>query len=90
MKINVYSIKDTKTAFLSPTYSHSDETVLREYKFMLNEGFSPSTNFVARNYRDCELWQVGSFDDITGELVPELRFVARLQDLKEGASSGTC
>ena len=89
MKINVYSIKDTKTAFMSPMFQHSDDTCLRDLKFTLNEGFN-SQNFICRNFRDCELWQLGSFDDITGELVPELRFVARLQDLKEGASNGTC
>lgn len=75
MVMNIYSIKDTKVAFQSTWTHHNDETAKREVKIALDK-------MPEETVRDCELWKIGEWDDQTGIIKSEVKFICKLYDLK--------
>lgn len=69
----LYSIKDVKSGFLSVSPFKNDELAKRAYLNLLND---PHPNQVSMNPEDFELWCVGSFDQDSGIINSEVRFVA--------------
>lgn len=80
MIVNVYSIKDTKATFWKPHVQLNDLVARREFDNMINSG---ANDFYSVNYADLELWQIGTYDDVTGALTPELKFVCSGVDVKK-------
>lgn len=60
----LYAIKDTKSAFQPPFECVNNLVAIRQCKLLLKQ-----KNLFSANPEDFELWHVGTFDDITGELV---------------------
>lgn len=75
MELKLYAIKDTKVAFKNPWTHHNDVTAVREIKAGIKD--QP-----IEIIQDWELWRVGSYDDKTGIIVPDLHHVANLIDLR--------
>lgn len=67
MKMNAYSIYDTKgEAYSPPIFLHNDELAKR---FFADLAADKSTT-VGRHFVDFVLYRLGIFDDHTGELIP--------------------
>lgn len=81
MKVNLYSIKDIKVAHRAPMVMHNDEEAKRACQFAVNSGDKASELFLCP--QDFELWRVGEYDDITGEIIPCHEFICNLSDLKK-------
>ena len=82
MKLNVYAIKDTKVgAFKSPFYSQNDLVAVRSLKNAVND---PNAGELNLNAEDFQLYRLGAFDDLTGEITGQIEFVANAVDLKRG------
>lgn len=85
MILNVYAIKDTKTTFWRPHTQVNEVAAIREFDNLINS----NDRFVSANYADLELWFLGTFDDLTGDLISEVRFVVKGADVKKvGDSDG--
>ena len=81
MNMKLYTIKDTIVgAMTSPFAGVNDGSAIRSVKNMIN---SPVDNEVKANYKDKQLFCVGSYNDETGEIVPEVWFITTLSDLIE-------
>lgn len=76
----LFALKDVKTGFWPPFTSHSDATAIRETAAAVN---AEDKNFVASYPGDVQLFQIGAFDDQTGELTSDVKFIANAVDLKE-------
>lgn len=70
MTYPIYSIKDHKVGFMSPTVDQNDSSAIRNFSYAINNGgimnFSPN---------DFDLYKIGYFDDQKGnieEILPEL------------------
>lgn len=84
MKVGVYSVKDTKVAFATPFYSHSDETAIRSFTEAVN---SETPNAVKQFVEDKQLYRLGYFDDDTGVITSDVAFLVNGVDvLKVGDS----
>ena len=85
MKYGIYSIKDTKIGFMNPFYSHNDGTALRDFTNGANDA---QKNAINTNPEDKELWRLGEFDDQTGEIKSEVKYLIKANDVitikKEG------
>ena len=81
MIIKVYSIKDVKVGFMQPFYQANDAVAVRSLKNTVN---SVATNNIKANIEDMELWLLGEFNDENGDIKPELKFITKAIDLKEG------
>lgn len=77
MKLNIYSIKDTKIGYMSPIYLQNDGVAIREFANLAKD---VNKNIVNTNAEDKELWLLGHFDDQTGEILSEVRFIAKAVD----------
>lgn len=77
MKLNIYSIKDTKVGYMSPLYLQNDGVAVREFA---NLAQKKEPNIINTNPEDKELWHLGDFDDQTGEIQSEVRFIAKATD----------
>lgn len=67
----LYSIKDVKVGFWKPFIQPNEAVALRDFSNMVN---SDRDDFVRCNYSDLELWQIGYFDDITGNIISDVKF----------------
>ena len=74
----VYAIKDVKTAYWQPFCHHNDQSAIREFATMVN-----NDNVVGQNPGDFELWNLGTYDDLTGALVSAPVFVCAASALKK-------
>lgn len=79
MIVQMYAVKDVKTVFNKPHIQLNEIAAVREFKNYINCG----DPFPEKNYGDLELWHVGSYDDVTGEIVPCLEFVTNGASVKE-------
>lgn len=66
MKCYVYSVRDARTGFLTPTVEVSDQVARRNFEHAIASGPSLFTS----HPEDYSLWCIGSFDTDTGELSP--------------------
>ena len=80
MKLGIYSVKDTKIGYMQPFYQNNEAVAVRNLSNAVN---SPQLNNINQNLEDMELWQLGAFDDQTGEITSEIKFVIKAIDLKK-------
>lgn len=79
MIVNLYAVKDTKACFNKPIVQLNEATAVREFSHYINSG----DPFPTRSYGDLELWHLGTFDDVTGTIVPCCDFVVNGASVKE-------
>lgn len=81
MKLEIYAIKDTVVgAMLNPYLQHNDAECKRTVKIALN---TPGNNTLKENAKDKQLWKLGTFDDVTGEIESKVEFLANIIDFVE-------
>ena len=78
MITKIYSIKDTKIGYMSPMYLQNDGVAIREFTNARN---SEQKNIVNTNPEDKELWCLGEFNDQTGVITSEVRFLIKAEDV---------
>ena len=79
MITGLYCIKDTKTTFWKPFVHHNDLSAQREFSNLVNSG----NELVSANVEDFELWCLGTYDDVTGAIVSELKFICNGVSVKK-------
>lgn len=67
----LYAIKDTKTVFWKPFVHHNDLSAQREFANLVNS----NNELVASNVDDFELWKLGTYNDVTGAILPKIEFI---------------
>lgn len=77
----VCAIKDDVAGiFIDPVLSSLNEgTMQRDIASVVNT----ETSFLGKNPEDYSLYSIGTFDDVTGVLTPDLHFIVNLTDLKK-------
>lgn len=82
MKMNIYAIKDTKVgAFKSPYYSYNDQVAVRSLANAVND---QNAGELYLNADDFQLYCLGEYNDVTGEIFSNIKFVINAIDLKKG------
>ena len=90
MKLNIYSIFDVKTgAYMRPFFLQSDGQAMR----MFSDIAIDKDHDVGKHPEDYTLVRIGAFNDVKGELVPEmveslctaLEMVAQAQKIAPGS-----
>lgn len=81
MKFKIYSIKDTKIGFMQPFYQSNDAVAVRAINNAVN---AKEINNINQNADDMELWKLGEFDDQTGQITSDIKFIVKAIDLKRG------
>lgn len=66
MKFGVYSIRDSKTGFLSPTFEVNDQVAMRNFAHAV----SNSDSVLFSHARDFDLYKIGTFDSDSGRVMP--------------------
>lgn len=79
MKTNIYAFRDTKIGFMQPFLQQNEAVAMRTLKMAVNDEHSQIRNMA----EDIQLYQLGNFDDDTGEIMPEVKFIANAIDHKE-------
>lgn len=87
MILNVYSVKDTKTAIYNqPFFGHNDEVAKRIFGININD-----TNSLISTYpEEYALYKVGEYDDTTGRFKQETEhmLVSEAYSLKKEPTNG--
>lgn len=77
--MNIYSVFDRAVeAYTPPFCQPSNNAAIRAIK---NELANPDSQ-LAKHSTDFELWQLGQFNEQTGDVTPHKERVARIEDLK--------
>lgn len=80
--MKIYAIKDTKIgAFKTPFYSYNDQVAIRSLKNAIND---KTAGELYQNPEDFQLYTLGEFNDLTGDITSKVEFVANAIDLKKG------
>ena len=58
-------------------YLHNDGEAIREFT---NAANAKEKNIINTNPEDKEIWKLGEFDDQTGEITSEIRFLIKAND----------
>lgn len=77
MKFGVYVIKDTKVGFMRPFVQPNDAVAVREFTNIVNDGSS----LISVNYKDMELYKLGTFDDNTGIIESKVEYLVKAVDV---------
>ena len=78
MKLKIYSIKDTKVGFMQPFYQANQAVAIRAFNNAVN---AKEINNINQNADDMELWELGEFDDQTGEIKSEVKYIVKANDI---------
>jgi hypothetical protein len=82
MKMVIISIKDTAAdAFGRPVYVATEGVAIRQFQDEVNR--ASEDNQIYRHPDDFHLYQLGTFDDVTGlfDILPVPKLVARAKEL---------
>lgn len=79
MIYGLYSVKDIKISMMTPFSEHSDNTAIRLFT---NSKKAETPNAVNTNPEDKELWKIGTFDDQTGKITEDLKFIMKASDIE--------
>ena len=83
MILKVFSIKDTVVGnFQAPFYQYNRGAAIRAISNAVND---ERENEIKANYKDKQLYELGEYNDETGELKSKVEFVVNLNDLKQKA-----
>ena len=70
MVVKVFSVYDSKACFFGrPFFDQMEGSALRSFRDAVNDSSNPN-NMWNKHPEDFSLFEVGSFDDQSGELVP--------------------
>ena len=69
----LYAVKDTLVGFSQPFPMQNEAVALRSFS---GAASSPQQNNVNTNPEHKQLWYIGTFDDVSGALVANPRYVA--------------
>lgn len=81
--MKLYSIKDNKVGFWKPFVCHNDAVASREFGNMINFRGSSGDFFVQENYCDLDLYCLGTYDENTGVITPDVQFICSGVSLKK-------
>ena len=79
MKTIMYAFRDTKIGFMQPFLQQNEAVAMRTLKMAVNDENSQ----IRAMADDIQLYQIGTYDDETGEVKADLKFVANAIDHKE-------
>lgn len=87
MKTNLYSLFDKKSSFHAKPITHqNNETLFRELINMLQDQNNKEVQFV-KNPEDFYIFKLGTYDDNSGEIIPDLVPMQSLSELLRGTTS---
>lgn len=75
---SLYALKDTLTTFQNPFISANDNSARRDLSLALNATSKEEFNL---KYKDYQLFYLGDYDDDTGHIINNVRFVCNCMDL---------
>ena len=78
--MNLYAIKDNKVSFWRPFTQPNEAVAIRDFSNMINHS---NDDMVKQNYADLDLYQLGTYDEHTGEIVSDVKFVAAGASVKK-------
>ena len=83
MKLKIYSIKDTvQGEHLTPFMMlRNDEEAKRNFITAINSEHTEA--HIVKFYKDMELYRLGEFDTITGEITAKIEFLTNGVNVKE-------
>ncbi|ALS03686.1 VP5 [Gokushovirus WZ-2015a] len=85
MMLGVYSVKDTAVnAFLTPFFARTDAEAVRSF----SDACMDTKHQFAMHARDYELYRIGTFHDVNGELDTHLGFLVSALSFQVTASVG--
>ena len=83
MIYKIFAIKDTKVGFMQPFIQPNEDVAIREFHNIVNVGNS----IVSANYKDMELYSLGSYNMDNGEITTEVKFLINGVNVKEVESN---
>lgn len=83
MDYKIFCIKDTMVGFMQPFIQVNEAVAVREFSNIVN---SVGSSIVSQNYKDMELYCLGTFNQDTGIIEPDVTFVIKGSDVKKVVS----
>lgn len=79
--MKLYAIKDTIIGkFMNPFLMHNDNEATRAFKIAINSNQNTS---IVMNYQDMNLYKLGEYNDETGEITAEVKYITNGTSVKD-------
>lgn len=75
--MKLYAFKDVKVGFMEPFQQISEDVAKRSFVTAILE----SKTFIGDYKADLELWQIGEYDETTGRILSEIKYVMGGKDI---------
>lgn len=76
MKYNLYSVKDVRVGFDGPQLAINDGAALRNFADMV----ANDKSYISKHPEDYQLFKIGEIELNTGDITPEVKFLANAID----------
>lgn len=76
----LYAIKDNKVSFWRPFTQPNEAVAVRDFTNMINHS---NDDVIKQNYPDLDLYQLGTYDEHTGAIVSDVKFIASGSSVKK-------
>lgn len=73
----LYSFKDVKIGFMDPMIQQSELVAMRTFKITVEN----EKNIASKYKEDLELWKIGEWNETTGEIKPDLKYIMGGKDI---------
>lgn len=73
----MYSFKDVKIGFMEPFLQKNSEVAKRTFETTL----TTEKNILSSYKNDIELWKIATFNENTGEIEPDLKYIIGGKDI---------
>lgn len=80
MVYKIFCIKDTMVGFMQPFLQVNEAVAVREFTNIVN---SEGSSIVSQNFKDMELYCLGSFNQDTGTIENDVSFVIKGADVRK-------
>lgn len=75
--MNIYAFKDTKIGFMEPFLQQNDAVAKRTFTQICTE----PEKAITRYKEDIELWKLGEYNEITGDIIPGKEYMMGGKDI---------
>lgn len=87
LELKLYCVKDAKVGMNQPYVANNDLDAMRSFQDTINREPMPGQpkSTLAQHPEDFSLFQLGTFNQQTGEIKPEVKFLIQAVDLVKKA-----
>lgn len=76
--MKMYAMRDIKVGYMEPMLQQNDEIAIRTFRAIITQ----DRQLLSQYKYDIELWRIGDYNEITGDITPDKEFLIGGKDVE--------